>query len=165
MTSCRRLVSTRFGLRSFENRFEKFMLPKRRIWKTAQSVACAFLKCFSRVWVLVLGYHWLKSRSKTHTQLSVRPSKNRRLGNQHKLCSPNVDFGRLNKHFGAYVQSKWFENVPTSDRRYPNFWLPNSRLQLVTYFSTTFWTFRQKCQPGFVFNTFVEMFKMEIVEK
>ena len=30
-----------------------------------------------------------------------------------------------------------------------------------------FWPteYRQKCQPGFVVDTFVEMFKMEIVEK
>ncbi len=73
---------TRFGLRSFEKCFEhtfphvcstvqnlclgsiKFMLPKQRFWTVEQSVACAFLKYFSRVWVLLLGYHWLKTRSK-----------------------------------------------------------------------------------------------------
>ncbi len=53
----------------------KFMLPKRRFWTAEQSVACAFLKFFSRVWVLLLGYHWLKTRSKTHTQNFVQPSK------------------------------------------------------------------------------------------
>ncbi len=53
-----------------------FMLPKRRFWTAEQSVACAFLKYFSRVRVLVLGYHWLKTRSKTHTQRSVRSTPN-----------------------------------------------------------------------------------------
>jgi len=33
----------------------KCMLPKRRFWKIEQSVACAFLKSFSRAWVLDLG--------------------------------------------------------------------------------------------------------------
>ena len=38
-----------------------FMLPKRRFWTAEQSVACAFLQYFSRMWVLALGYHWLKT--------------------------------------------------------------------------------------------------------
>ncbi len=54
---------------------EHFMLPKRRFWMAEQCVAYAFLRHFSRVWVLVLGYHWLKTRSKTHTQCFVQPSK------------------------------------------------------------------------------------------
>ncbi len=41
-----------------------------------------------------------------------------------------------------------------------------SRRQLVPFFrQSPFRTFRQTCQPGFVVNTFVEMFEMEIVEK
>ena len=86
------------------------MAPKRRFWKSEQSVACAFLKYFSRVWVLVLGYRWLKARSKTHTLRFVRPSKILRLGSIHfreiarpdwvgtlRRCNPTQQYFRFVK--------------------------------------------------------------------
>ncbi len=73
-------VSTLFGRVTIEKCFENFVLPKRRFWTVEQSVACALSKYASRAWVLVLGYQLLKTRSKTHTQRFVRPSKILRLG-------------------------------------------------------------------------------------
>ncbi len=96
--------------------FSKFMVPKRRFWTIEQSVACAFLKYFSRMWVLVLGYHWLKTRSKSIRNALFNSPKSS--FGDHKdawipdvcmmftrLCSPNEDFGRPFKHSGTYFQS------------------------------------------------------------
>jgi len=49
--------------------------PKRRFWKDVQTCQNAFSKHFSRAWVQDLGYKTLKSASKTHSDMFVRPSK------------------------------------------------------------------------------------------
>ena len=103
-----------------------FMVPKRRFWTAEQSVACAFLKYFSRCWSNLLGDHWLKARSNTHAQRFVRPSKILRLVTTNPgwhfcrdvqngdLWSPNEDFGRLNNalcmHFWTSFQSVVAQN-------------------------------------------------------
>ena len=66
----------------------KFMLPKRRFWKSGQTTYCirrfwkdeqtfqtAFSKHFSRAWVQDLGYETLRNVLRMHSEMLVRPSK------------------------------------------------------------------------------------------
>ncbi len=67
----------------------KLMLLKRRFWKTEQCVACAFLKYFSRVWVLFLGYHCLKNSFKSAYATRCSTLENSSFG-EHNLTAHSV---------------------------------------------------------------------------
>ena len=69
-------------------------IPNEDFWKAEQTFQSAFSKHFSRVWVPDLGYETLKSASKTHSEMFVRPSKIFVWG----ACICKDGFPKTNKH-------------------------------------------------------------------
>ncbi len=137
-------------------------------WSTIRVVSTFLEPCCKRHWVTLW---WTK---KSHFQPSVESSR-RQLVRYFStiLCSPNEDFGRLNKALRMHFWTSFQSVVAQNEYSHP--WKVLQKRTRNALFSrpkssfgehkSPFWTFRQKCRPGFVVNTFVEMFRMEIVEK
>jgi len=83
----------------FGTRMDEFMVTKPRFWKADQTFGNVVSKHFSHAWVLNLGYVPLKS-----------------------LCSPNEDFGQLNKalrmRFWTNFQSMVVQNETDTLEKY-----------------------------------------------
>ncbi len=56
------------------HRLHNYMLPKRRCWKSTQTLGNVFSKHFSHTWVLDLGDVHLKSALKMRSWMFIRPS-------------------------------------------------------------------------------------------
>ena len=137
-----------------EKRLQNCMPPKRWYWNVEQTLQSTVSKHFSSVWVPDLGEKMLKSASDAHSAGSN--SNHRRLGSMQllcdvsyhqlvsstdtstscdsRLCSPNEDFGRPNKHFRTLFHGKHLSTfcIPSSthalEKCFENFMLPKRRL-------------------------------------
>jgi hypothetical protein len=66
--------STHVCAKCFENTVRNTCSTNEDFGQLNKDLRMRFLQYFSRVWVLALDYHWLKTCSKTHTQRFVQPS-------------------------------------------------------------------------------------------